>query len=75
MLDYLGEKSAASRLKNAVEAVISEGKDVTYDLKPTRDDLTYVGTKEMADAIIRKMSEEFWRELRRLFLLFFSIVF
>jgi len=55
MLDYLGEKTAAARLQNAVENVIAEGKDVTYDLKPTRDDPTCVGTKEMANAIIRKL--------------------
>jgi isocitrate dehydrogenase (NAD+) len=35
--------------------VIAEGKDVTYDLKATRDDPTAVGTREMADAIIRRL--------------------
>jgi isocitrate dehydrogenase (NAD+) len=28
---------------------------VTYDMKPTRDDPTAVGTQEMADAIIAAM--------------------
>jgi len=55
MLRYLGEKAAADRVENAVAAVIAEGKDVTYDLKPHRDDPTAVGTWEMADAIVRKM--------------------
>lgn len=36
----------------AVAAVIAEGRDVTYDLKPVPDDPAAVGTQEMADAII-----------------------
>jgi isocitrate dehydrogenase (NAD+) len=42
-------------LERAVEAVISEGKDVTYDMKPDRNDPTAVGTSQMADAIIRQL--------------------
>jgi isocitrate dehydrogenase (NAD+) len=56
MLRHLGEADAANRLENAVAAVIAEGKDVTYDMKPKRDDPTAVGTREMADAIIRKLA-------------------
>ncbi len=52
MLDYLGEKDAAKRLENAVAKVIAEGKNVTYDMKPNRNDPTAVGTSQMADAII-----------------------
>lgn len=55
MLRYLKEHEAADRLEKAVAAVIAEGKDVTYDMKPHRDDPTAVGTQEMADAICRKM--------------------
>jgi isocitrate dehydrogenase (NAD+) len=55
MLRYLGERDAADRLERAVEAVISEGKDVTYDMKPDRNDPTAVGTSQMADAIIRQL--------------------
>jgi isocitrate dehydrogenase (NAD+) len=55
MLRHLGEKEAADRVQDAVAAVIAEGKDVTYDMKPTRDDPTAVGTQEMADAIIEAM--------------------
>ncbi|RKY34220.1 MAG: isocitrate/isopropylmalate dehydrogenase family protein, partial [Candidatus Omnitrophota bacterium] len=55
MLRYLGFKKEADRLENAVANVIKEGKYVTYDLKPTRDDPTAVGTQEMADAIISKL--------------------
>jgi isocitrate dehydrogenase (NAD+) len=57
MLRHLGEKGAADRIERAVAAVIREGKEVTYDFKPRRDDPTAVGTREMADAIIRKMQE------------------
>ncbi|GIW93114.1 MAG: isocitrate dehydrogenase [Pirellulaceae bacterium] len=57
MLDYLGETEAARRLEQAVADVIAEGKYVTYDLKPNRDDPTAVGTQEMADAICRRVHE------------------
>jgi isocitrate dehydrogenase (NAD+) len=52
MLKHIGELEAAISLETAVAQVIREGKDVTYDLKPYRDDPTAVGTREMADAII-----------------------
>lgn len=57
MLRYIGEKDAADRLEKAVAAVIAEGKYVTYDMKPHRDDPTAVGTSEMADAIIDKIQK------------------
>jgi len=55
MLRYLKEREAADRLEAAVAAVIAEGKDVTYDMKPDRDDPTAVGTREMAEAICGKL--------------------
>jgi len=55
MLRHIGETDAGDRLEKAVAAVIAEGKDVTYDLKATRDDPTAVGTSEMADAIVAKL--------------------
>ncbi len=55
MLRHLGEGDAADRLEKAVAAVIAEGRDVTYDMKPDRDDPTAVGTAEMADAIIARL--------------------
>jgi isocitrate dehydrogenase (NAD+) len=55
MLDHLGEADAAQRLERAVADVIREGKSVTYDMKPSRDDPTAVGTSEYADAIIEKL--------------------
>src|SRR5262245_14824244 len=55
MLDHLGERDAVNRLESAVAAVIAEGECVTYDLKPTRDDPSAVGTSEYADAIIERL--------------------
>ncbi|OHB79450.1 MAG: isocitrate dehydrogenase [Planctomycetes bacterium RBG_16_55_9] len=55
MLRHLGKMAEADKLENAVAAVIAEGKSVTYDMKPDRDDPTAVGTSQMADAIIAKM--------------------
>jgi isocitrate dehydrogenase (NAD+) len=55
MLRHLGEAEAAEKVQNGVAAVIAEGQNVTYDMKPTRDDPTAVGTQEMADAIIAAM--------------------
>jgi isocitrate dehydrogenase (NAD+) len=55
MLEHIGERHAAHRLEAAVAGVIAEGDRVTYDLKPTRDDPTAVGTSEYADAIIERL--------------------
>src|SRR3989475_3565760 len=55
MLQHLGEQDAANRLEAALAAVIEEGKSVTYDMKPTRDDPTAVGTSQVADAVIEKL--------------------
>jgi isocitrate dehydrogenase (NAD+) len=55
LLRHLEERYASDRLERAIAAVIAEGKSVTYDMKPTRDDPTAVGTSEVADAIIEKL--------------------
>jgi len=55
MLRHLGEIEAADRIEHAVVKVIAEGESVTYDLKPTRDDPSAVGTQEMAEAIIQAL--------------------
>jgi isocitrate dehydrogenase (NAD+) len=55
MLRHLGEQGASMRLERAIADVISEGASVTYDMKPTRDDPTAVGTSEVAGAIIDKL--------------------
>ncbi|HEX2051820.1 MAG TPA: isocitrate/isopropylmalate dehydrogenase family protein [Actinomycetota bacterium] len=56
MLRHLEEFGAADRLEAALAAVIAEGRSVTYDMKPTRDDPTAVGTSEVADAVIEKLN-------------------
>jgi isocitrate dehydrogenase (NAD+) len=55
MLRHLCEKDAANRMERAIAQVISEGKYVTYDLKPRSDDPTAVGTSQVADAVIEKL--------------------
>ena len=52
MLRYLQEQEAADRMEMGLAKVIREGKSVTYDMKPTRDDPTAVGTSEVADGVI-----------------------
>lgn len=54
MLKYLNEPEAAMRVQKAVEAVIAEGKYVTYDLAPAG--ASSVGTQEMAEAIASKVA-------------------
>ena len=55
MLRYLEERDAADRLERAIAEVIEEGKSVTYDMKPSRDDPTAVGTSQVADGVIEKL--------------------
>ena len=55
MLRHLQETAAADVLEKAIAGVIAEGRSVTYDLKPTRDDPTAVGTSQVADAVVEKI--------------------
>jgi isocitrate dehydrogenase (NAD+) len=55
MLRHLGEADAAERLESAIAEVIAEGSSVTYDMKPSRDDPTAVGTSEVADALVDRL--------------------
>ena len=55
LLRHVEEREAAERLESAIAEVIREGRSVTYDMKPTRDDPSAVGTSDVADAIIEKM--------------------
>jgi isocitrate dehydrogenase (NAD+) len=57
MLRHIGEKEAGDRLEAAIAAVIAEGRNVTYDMKPSRDDPTSVGTSQVADAIIAELQK------------------
>jgi isocitrate dehydrogenase (NAD+) len=51
MLRHLNEDAAADRIEKAVAEVVSVGKFVTRDLNPQSP----VGTKEMGEAIIKKL--------------------
>jgi isocitrate dehydrogenase (NAD+) len=51
MLDYIGEEKAGEKIREAVGAVIREGKTLTKDLSPDR----YVGTGEFTEAILEKI--------------------
>jgi isocitrate dehydrogenase (NAD+) len=55
MLRYLGESEAADRLERAIAEVVAEGKCVTFDLKPDRNDVTAVGTSQVADAVVARL--------------------
>jgi isocitrate dehydrogenase (NAD+) len=55
MLHHIGEHAAGVRLEKAIADLIREGKNVTYDMKPSRDDPTAVGTSDVADALIAKL--------------------
>jgi isocitrate dehydrogenase (NAD+) len=55
MLRHLDERDAADRLEHAIAEVIRKGEKVTYDMKPSRDDPSAVGTSEVADAIIEEL--------------------
>jgi isocitrate dehydrogenase (NAD+) len=55
MLRHIGEKDAGDRLEAAIATIIADGKSVTYDMKPSRDDPTAVGTSQVADAIIAEL--------------------
>ncbi|MBS4008565.1 MAG: NAD-dependent isocitrate dehydrogenase [Clostridium sp.] len=52
MLRWLGETDAAERIDKAMNAVLAEGKRVTYDVGGT------AGTDEYAQAIVDKMREQ-----------------
>jgi isocitrate dehydrogenase (NAD+) len=56
MLRHLGEADAALRLEGAIAAVIEEGRDVTYDMKPAPDDPSAVSTSRVAEAVMEKLA-------------------
>lgn len=51
MLDHIGEREAARKVREATAKVLRERRNVTYDLKGDPKDPTAVGTREMAEAI------------------------
>jgi isocitrate dehydrogenase (NAD+) len=57
MLRHLGETDAADRVEQAIAGVFAEGRSVTYDLRPSRDDRSAAGTSEVADAVIEGLQK------------------
>ncbi|PZR70486.1 MAG: isocitrate dehydrogenase [Candidatus Dormiibacter spiritus] len=55
LLRHLQEVEAGDALESAIAGVIAEGRSLTYDLKPDRNDPTAVGTSQVADAIIERL--------------------
>ncbi len=55
MLRHLNEFHRADIAQKAVAALIEEGIFVTYDMKPTPDDLSAATTSAVADALIEKI--------------------
>jgi isocitrate dehydrogenase (NAD+) len=57
LLRHLGEVDAGDRLEAAVADVVADGRTVTYDLKPSREDPSAARTEEVADAVIARLAE------------------
>jgi isocitrate dehydrogenase (NAD+) len=56
LLRHIGEAEAGNRLEAAVAGVIAEGRVVTADLKPTRDDPSAASTTEVRDAVVERLA-------------------
>ncbi len=57
MLRHLEERGAADRLEAAIAAVIADGTNVTYDMKPLGFTGQAAGTSGVADAIIEQLGD------------------
>ena len=58
LLRHIGETGSGDRLEAAVAAVIAEGRTVTYDLRPTRDDPDAASTTQVRDAVVETMGRD-----------------
>jgi isocitrate dehydrogenase (NAD+) len=56
LLRHLGERDAGDRLEASVAALIADGRTVTYDLKPARDDPSAATTEQVRDAVIARLA-------------------
>jgi len=57
MLHHLGESAAARRMEDALAAIIREGVDVTYDMKPSRDDPSAATTRRVGEAVAERLTK------------------
>ena len=55
LLRHVGELEPGDRLEAAVAAVLAEGRTVTYDLRPSRDDPQAASTTEVRDAVVEAL--------------------
>jgi len=58
LLRHIGETGAGDRLEAAVAAVIAEGRTVTYDLRPTRDDPDAASTTQVRDTVVETLGRD-----------------
>lgn len=56
LLRHAGRTAAAERVEQAVAAVIAEGRCVTYDLRPDRDEGRASGTAAMTEAVVERLA-------------------
>ncbi|HEY7199146.1 MAG TPA: isocitrate/isopropylmalate dehydrogenase family protein [Candidatus Dormibacteraeota bacterium] len=56
MLRHLKEAAAADAVEAAIADVIREGRSLTYDMKASRNDPTAVGTSQVADALVERLT-------------------
>lgn len=56
LLRHLQEAEAGDALESAIAGVIAEGRSLTYDMKRERNDPSAVGTSQVGDAVIERLS-------------------
>jgi isocitrate dehydrogenase (NAD+) len=57
LLRHVGESDAGDRLEAAIAAVLTDGRTLTYDLRP-RDEYTAATTTEVRDAVVRALARD-----------------
>jgi isocitrate dehydrogenase (NAD+) len=55
LLRHVGEAEPGDRLEAAVASVLAEGRTLTYDLRPPRDDPETATTTEVRDAVVEAL--------------------
>jgi isocitrate dehydrogenase (NAD+) len=58
LLRHVGESDAGDRLEAAIAVVLSDGRTVTYDLRPTGDRSTAATTTDVRDAVVRALARD-----------------
>ena len=58
LLRHVGESDAGDRLEAAIAAVLTDGRTVTYDLRPAGDESTAATTTDVRDAVVRALARD-----------------